>query len=122
MAVAWVTLPSGRNYDWGTSVTRTPRMEVHDFAMGRAARYTQGNNYNPRSMNVVFNDLSLADFVALNTYLEQNSDGRAITVPLLTEDSTGATTRTFYIVEFSHSVNNLLHTVNITLQQVYSTT
>lgn len=116
MAINWPTL--SRNMDWGSSITRTPNLEVNQLGDGYAVRIPQGINFLPGEFNIVYNNLSNSDYATLLAFLKTNTAGQSIVIPLLPEDPTGASTGVFYIKGFSTS-GDYLKNVSIQCAEVF---
>lgn len=116
MAINWPTLK--RNMDWGSTITRTPNLEVNQLGDGYAVRIPQGINHLPGEFNIVYTNMDPADFRDLLAFVKANSAGQSIRIPVLPEDPTGATTGVFYIKGFSTS-GEYLKTMNIQCSEVF---
>lgn len=101
MAINWPTLTTKMSIS--SSITRTVRLVALELGDGAQNVYADGINNAMAEMSIVYEYLSQSEANTLLTFLKTYSKGQIITIPLLVEDPTGATTANFYITGFSYS-------------------
>lgn len=117
MATAWPTL--SRNMDWGSTIAREPQIDLNKFGDGYVVRMPLGINNLPATFTIVYNNLSQSDYSTLIAFVKAKAaSGAALTIPLLPEDRTGATTGNFFIKSFSVA-GDILPSMTIVCEEVF---
>jgi hypothetical protein len=112
MAIQW---PNNK-YSWGSSITRTPDLEVLKMGgRGYSIRIQKGPAL--AELSIVFENMNQPEFASLMSFIKANYNGTAIETKLLQEDLTGATTGLFYIQSYSIS-SSLSPSVTVALSEV----
>lgn len=117
MATNWPVL--SRKMDWGSSISRTPQVDLNNFGDGYVARYPLGINNLPGTFNIVYGNLSQADFNILVPFIKTHAAlSTDLIIPLYPEDISGNTTGIFFIKSYNVSTD-MLPTVTLTCEEIY---
>ena len=82
---------------------REPDLLVSEFGDGFIQRTANGINNLDKTYNISQTTINTTEGVTLRSFLENNSGGQAITVPLYNVDPTGSTTADFYLLNFNET-------------------
>lgn len=95
-------------------------MEIMEFGDGAVLRYGMGINNNPGTFNINYSSMKQSDFITLRNFIQANTgNGKAIRIPNLPEDRTGATFGHYYIVAYSIS-GDYAPNVSITAKECFT--
>lgn len=119
MAATWPTLSVGM--DLTSVIKRTVNLRTLNLGDGYVQRIAPGINNAPGVFTIVYKYLKQSDATTLLAFLKANSLGQTVIIPNFPEDSTGATTGMYYIVDYAPTYGDggMLTDFTITAQEVF---
>lgn len=118
MPDAWPTL--SRGFDIRSRFNAPIKLVELKLGDGNSQRVQDGINNDLSQMLIVYNGLSQSDYTTLETFIQAHKGGAAVTIPDYVRDITGATTRDYYISNWSvaHNTSPILYDVEVLVEEV----
>lgn len=107
--------------DPSSTINRTIKLDMTQMGEGYSTRYADGQNNVPGTYTIIYKYLGAADEALLRGFINRNTKGQSVQVPLWPEDPTGHSTGYYVITSFAvpRSDNGVDCDVTITLEEVF---